>query len=168
MELVIGSGNPAKIAAVNDVFTEDEVFSRDVPSLVSSQPFSDEETRKGAINRAAGSLKANSADIGIGLEGGVMYVEDDLYLCNWGALITRDHVSFTAAGARILLPKEIEHELKIGNELGDVMDGYAKRENVRKKEGAVGIFTNDRISRKAMFAHVVKLLHGQWEYWQQG
>ncbi|HLS09420.1 DUF84 family protein [Lentibacillus sp.] len=167
MNIVIGSKNPAKIAAVKDVFTQDVVGSAGAPSLVRDQPFSDTETRQGAINRAVGSLKTVSADIGIGLEGGVMYVDDRLYLCNWGALITNDNEIFTASGARILLPPEIEDELKKGIELGDVMDAYAKRQDVRKKEGAIGIFTNDRISRKTMFVHVVKLLHGQWEYWKQ-
>ncbi|SFD61786.1 inosine/xanthosine triphosphatase [Lentibacillus persicus] len=167
MRIVIGSGNPAKIAAVKAVFTKDEVSPADVPSLVRSQPFSDQETREGAINRAAGSLKTVPADLSIGLEGGVMYVGEDLYLCNWGSLITRENTRFTAAGARVLLPKEIEQELLKGVELGDIMDGYAKRKNVRKKEGAIGIFTNDRISRQDMFTHVVKLLHGQWEYWQR-
>lgn len=168
MDVVIGSKNPAKIAAVKEVFSSDNVLAAGAPSLVSDQPFSDAETRQGAINRAAGSLKAVSADIGIGLEGGVMYVDGKLYLCNWGALVTSNDVMHTGSGARVLLPSEIEAELRQGMELGCVIDDYAKREDVRKKEGAIGIFTNDRISRKTMFAHVVKLLYGQWEYWQQG
>ncbi|WP_010532344.1 DUF84 family protein [Lentibacillus jeotgali] len=167
MKIAIGSKNPAKIGAVQDVFAYDEVISTDASSQVSKQPFSDTETRQGAINRAAGSLQATSGDIGIGLEGGVMYVDDALYLCNWGALMTIDDVIFTGSGARILLPKEIDDELKKGLELGDVMDNYAKRKDVRQKEGAIGIFTNNRISRKEMFVHAVKLLHGQWAYWQE-
>src|SRR5699024_8922648 len=50
-------------------------------------------------------------------------------------------------------------------ELGDMMDSYAHKQAVRNNEGAIGIFTNDLISRKDMFVHVVKLLRGQWEYW---
>jgi|SRR5699024_969782 len=167
MKIAIGSKNPAKIEAVQDMFARDEIISADASSKVSDQPFSDTETRQGAVNRAAGSLQAVSADIGIGLEGGVMYVDDKLYLCNWGALVTSDNVIFTGSGARVLLPKEIDNELKKGVELGDVMDDYAKRKDVRKKEGAIGIFTNDQISRKEMFVHVIKLLHGQLVYWQQ-
>lgn len=167
MNVVIGSKNPAKIAAVKDVFTEAAVTARDAPSLVSDQPFSDVETRQGAVNRASHSLKVASAAIGIGLEGGVMYVDDELYLCNWGALITRDKAIFTASGARILLPAGIECELKKEIELGDVMDAHARRRDVRKKEGAIGIFTNDHISRKEMFVHVVRMLRGQWEYAQK-
>src|SRR5699024_5648946 len=101
----------------------------------------------------------------IGLEGGVMYIGDQLYLCNWGALATSCNKVFTASGARILLPEEIAKQLKAGSELGDLMDDYALKKEVSKREGAIGIFTNDLITRKEMFAHVVKLLKGQLEYW---
>ncbi|WP_085991652.1 DUF84 family protein [Oceanobacillus senegalensis] len=167
MKIVIGSKNPTKINAVEEVFPELEVSSKDVPSKVAAQPFSDEETRHGAINRAKQCKDISKGTIGIGLEGGVMYVEDELYLCNWGALVTEDEQIFTASGARIKLPKEIDEQLKRGLELGDIMDDYAKRENVRKNEGTIGIFTNDLVSRKNMFQHVVKLLRGQWEYWEK-
>lgn len=165
MNIVIGSKNPTKIKAVEEVFPEAYISSKDVSSKVSAQPFSDEETKEGAINRA--KQCATKDTIGIGLEGGVMYVRDELYLCNWGALVSEDNQVYTASGARILLPREINESLKSGKELGDIMDVYAKREGVRNKEGAIGIFTNDLISRSEMFTHVVKLLRGQWEYWNR-
>ncbi|MFD1851083.1 DUF84 family protein [Oceanobacillus bengalensis] len=165
MNIVIGSKNPTKINAVSNIFKEANVASLDVPSRVSAQPFSDEETREGAINRAMQCALSTKGFIGIGLEGGVMYVGDRLYLCNWGALVTEDEKVFTASGARIVLPSEIDEALRTGKELGLIMDNYAKRQEVRKKEGAIGIFTNDLITREEMFTHVVKLLRGQWEYW---
>ena len=165
MNIVIGSKNPTKILAVTDVFLDADITSLDAESGVSSQPFSDEETKQGAINRAKRCAESKSGTFGIGLEGGVMYVDNQLYLCNWGALVTPDGRIITGSGARILLPVEIEAGLKEGKELGDLMDGYARRKEVRKKEGAIGIFTNDLVSRKEMFSHVVKLLRGQWEYW---
>ncbi|GGK06657.1 NTPase [Lentibacillus kapialis] len=167
MKISIGSKNPSKIGAVKSIFACDEVISMNVPSQVSNQPFSDSETKEGAIHRATGSLTASSSDIGIGLEGGVMNVDDKLYLCNWGALVTRDDIIFTGSGARVLLPEKIGAELQKGIELGDVMDDYAHKKHIRKKEGAIGILTNNQVSRKEMFIHVVKLLYGQWEYWKQ-
>ncbi|WP_249872042.1 DUF84 family protein [Oceanobacillus saliphilus] len=165
MHIVVGSKNPTKIEAVKDIFPEAEVTSLEVESGVRPQPFSDEETKQGAINRAMDCMKSEENAIGIGLEGGVMYVGQPLYLCNWGALVTPDGHIFTGSGARIVLPAEIEEGLKDGKELGDLMDGYAKKQEVRKNEGAIGIFTNDLVSRQEMFSHVVKLLRGQWEYW---
>jgi len=164
MKIIIGSKNPTKIKAVKDIFLNDEVISLDVPSHVSVQPYSDEETMEGAINRA----KQCSTDeaIGIGLEGGVMYIQNQLFLCNWGALVTPNHNVYTASGARIPLPDEIDVQLKAGFELGDLMDIYAMKKEVRNNEGAIGIFTNEQVSRHDMFAHVVKLLRGQWAYHQ--
>ncbi|MFC0300945.1 DUF84 family protein [Virgibacillus soli] len=167
MKIIIGSKNPAKMEAVKTVFSDAVVEADSVPSDVSAQPFSDEETREGAINRAKACSKRHENTIGIGLEGGVMYVGKQLFLCNWGALVTEEGNVFTASGARIALPTEIEEQLKFGTELGDVMDAYAKKQDVRKKEGAIGIFTNDLVSRSDMFVHVVQLLRGQWEYWNK-
>ncbi|MFD2046367.1 DUF84 family protein [Ornithinibacillus salinisoli] len=165
MKVIIGSKNPTKVQAVKEIFPTYEVHALDIPSHVSSQPYTDEETRLGAINRATQCVNQDSDAVGIGLEGGVMYVENQLFLCNWGALVTPTNQIFTASGARILLPIEIDEQLKAGNELGDIMDDYANRKGVRHNEGAIGVFTNDLITRQEMFMHVVKLLRGQLEYW---
>lgn len=165
MELIIGSKNPAKINAVEVIFPSHQVIAMDVPSNVAAQPMSDEETRQGAINRAQQCMQAASHSIGIGLEGGVMHIDNQLYICNWGALVTQNGTVYTASGARIALPEAFVAQLNNGVELGSLMDDYADKQNVRQKEGAVGIFTNDLVSRQEMFVHVVKLLRGQWEYW---
>ncbi|API90878.1 MULTISPECIES: DUF84 family protein [Virgibacillus] len=163
MKIVIGSMNKAKIQAVKEVFPEAVIVTEDADSGVSAQPFSDEETRQGAINRALSCLDTQDATFGIGLEGGVMFIGNQLYLCNWGALAFSDQL-YTASGARIALPHEITEQLIQGRELGDVMDEFAKRKQVRQQEGAVGIFTSERISRRSMFRHVMELLRGQWEF----
>lgn len=165
MKIVIGSKNTAKIEAVQDVFASDEVISLEAPSKVNAQPFSDTETRDGAVNRATLCVKEMPKSIGIGLEGGVMEIGDQLFVCNWGALMTPDGQTYTASGARIPLPPEISEDLYRGFELGDVMDRYTEKNHVREKEGAVGVFTNEHVGRREMFTHVVKLLRGQYAYW---
>ncbi|QTN00119.1 DUF84 family protein [Sediminibacillus dalangtanensis] len=167
MKIYVGSMNPAKIKAVKKVFPEDEVVEIDVASKVSLQPFSDEETMEGAVNRARECASMNPDSIGIGLEGGVMELNEELYLCNWGALISENGKTFLASGARIPLPPEVAAQLEKGIELGEVMDEYAQRQDVRKKEGAIGIFTNELVSREEMFTHVMKLLKGQYQFQQQ-
>ncbi|PLR98183.1 DUF84 family protein [Bacillus sp. T33-2] len=166
MLIAIGSNNPAKILAAESAFKtyQCKVVPVDAPSGVSAQPFSDEETIKGAVNRAFGAAGLLDAQIGIGLEGGVHQTESGLFLCNWGALAARGMEPIIAGGARILLPKEVSDRLLNGEELGPVMDDYAKKQNVRKNEGAVGIFTNGAVNRAEMFTHVMKLLVGQYEY----
>ncbi|WP_035509847.1 DUF84 family protein [Halobacillus karajensis] len=164
MKIYVGSQNPTKIESVKSVFPEMEAIGIEVESKVAAQPFSDEETLEGAINRARECASHNKAYLGIGLEGGVMEIDDDLYLCNWGALVDNKENIYTASGARILLPEEIKRDLEKGKELGDVMDEFTKKHDVRKNEGAIGIFTNGAIQREEMFTHVVKLLKGQWTY----
>ncbi|WP_284036175.1 DUF84 family protein [Neobacillus sp. 114] len=169
MKIIIGSKNPTKITAVKNSFQhmEAEFISLDVHSGVSEQPFSDEETIKGAINRAKGALEQGNGDIGIGLEGGVHETNHGLLLCNWGALATLDMEPIVAGGARFLLPEEVAVRLRAGEELGPVMEDYAKKKNVSKQEGAVGVFTNGMVNRAEMFTHVMKLLVGQFTYQQK-
>ncbi len=100
--------------------------------MLSEQPFSDDETIRGAINRANGALEKGNGDIGIGLEGGVQETEHGLLLCNWGALVSIETEPIIAGGARFLLPEAIAGRLRAGEELGPVMEDYAKKENVRK------------------------------------
>lgn len=166
MKIIIGSKNPAKIKAVQDVFQKygAEYMTLDIPSGVNNQPFSDEETIKGAINRAYRALEAGNGDIGIGLEGGVQDTEFGLFLCNWGALAEKGKPPIIAGGARILLPDAVAAKLAAGEELGPVMDVFTNKNDIRKKEGAIGVFTDGEISRSDMFSHVMKLLIGQFEY----
>ncbi|UOQ47104.1 DUF84 family protein [Gracilibacillus caseinilyticus] len=164
MKIVTGTFNQAKMNAVKDVFSEAEVIGADVDSKVDSQPKSDEETLAGAINRAKASRLYIEDGYGVGLEGGVMPISDQLYLCNWGALVTPDHQLFVASGARIPLPDVIAEAVMNGGELGHVMKEWTKMQNIRHHQGAIGIFTNEWVSRKEMFSHVVKLLAGQLAY----
>ncbi|MBM6616398.1 DUF84 family protein [Bacillus suaedaesalsae] len=162
--IAIGSKNFAKVEAVRAIFKNDGIVSVSVPSDVSDQPFSDEETMKGALNRANNALREAKTTIGIGLEGGVLQMENGIYLCNWGALVDESGYCAVASGAKIKLPNEIGEELLKGRELGPIMDDFAKMKNVRKLEGAVGVLTNGIINRKEMFEHIVKLLRGQYEF----
>ncbi|MDC3415801.1 DUF84 family protein [Aquibacillus salsiterrae] len=164
MQIFIGSKNPTKIKAVENEFPLFEIEAVDVSSKVSLQPFSDEETLEGAINRAKECATLAKGAIGIGLEGGVTEMESGLFLCNWGALVDEHGELYMASGARILLPNEVSSKLEKGIELGEIMDDYAKKKDVRKNEGAIGIFTNQLVGREEMFTHVMRLLRGQYEY----
>lgn len=167
MKVVIGSLNETKVHAVKEVFQEAEVIAETVPSGVSKQPIGDEETKTGAVNRARNASKLHRNSIGIGLEGGVMLLENDLFLCNWGALVTSDGKTYTASGARIKLPEKFKGDIDKGYELSQIMNEYTNQTNIRYRQGAIGIFTNGRMFRKDMFSHVIVLLRGQMEYWSK-
>ncbi|PYZ93795.1 inosine/xanthosine triphosphatase [Salipaludibacillus keqinensis] len=162
--LYVGSENPAKIASVKAVFGQEYVIKGvNAPSSVSSQPFSDRETKEGALNRANFLIHDQQAELAIGLEGGVMTIDDELFLCNWGALVSKDKHLFVASGARIPLPKSIARMVQEGKELGDAMDSWLNERDVRKGQGAVGIFTAGNVNRAEMFIHINKLLFGQYK-----
>ncbi len=165
---MVGSMNPAKLEAVKSVLDKEySVQGMTVPSHVSAQPMTDVETKEGAMNRAYFLVKEAGADIGIGLEGGVIEEGDEMYLCNWGALATREGRVFIGGGARIPLPAGLAKKVRRGRELGDVIDAYTGLTDVRKGDGTVGILTSGLVSRADMFSHVVKLVYGQYLFHKQ-
>lgn len=165
LKVAIGSKNPAKVHAVRESYgSAAEIIEVEAPSGVSDQPFSDEETIEGAVNRAGSCLKQSDAAIGIGLEGGVVQTKYGLFVCNWGALADRKGDILIAGGARVPLPDQIAKRLIAGEELGPVMDDFTQKEDIRKKEGAIGVFTNERITRAEMFRHIMNMLIGQYEF----
>ncbi|MEG0472196.1 MAG: DUF84 family protein [Solibacillus sp.] len=168
MKIAIGTKNLAKVGAVEAIVSQyflDVQFEHvAVASEVSVQPFSNEETRRGAINRARNALLATYADVSFGLEGGVEEIDGIMYCCNWGAVALKDGTILSSSGAQIALPEKIAIELRTGKELGPVMDVFTNEENIRQHAGAIGIFTNGLIDRKEMFEHIVKLLIGQILY----
>ena len=88
IKAIVGSKNPVKIEAVRNAFSKYfkniEIIGLNVGSGVSNQPKSDEETIGGAKNRATQCLtKDNEADFGIGIEGGLEYIENNLYAFAW-------------------------------------------------------------------------------------
>ena len=169
MKIAIGTTNRAKVGAVREalqpLYPQAEFIEISVPSGVADQPFSDEETRQGAMNRAQTALEKTGAHIAFGLEGGVRELDEELYCCNWGAVATRTR-TYTSSGAQFLLPKEVAQPVRNGQELGPVMDAYTKTRDTRHGSGAVGVFTNGLVDRKEMFVHIVQLLIGQVQYYE--
>lgn len=164
--IAVGSTNPVKVQAVRHVFQQEggSVQGVEADSGVSAQPFSDEETKAGAVHRARECLRSNSVSIGIGIEGGVLETEEGMLSVNWGALIDGAGRQVVASGGRYPLPEEIAKGLRGGKELGELIDVFTARHDVRKKEGAVGIFTNGLVTRNELYVHLVRLLAGQYEF----
>ncbi|PWA09484.1 DUF84 domain-containing protein [Pueribacillus theae] len=169
MNVAVGSKNRAKLLAVERIASDMgmNVFVHPVPSGVSPQPLSDNETKEGALNRARGALQHPKCSIGIGLEGGVDKLENQWFVCNWGALVDAGGIEIVSSGARFLLPKAVCCELVKGKELSTVMDEFAGKKNIGQSEGAVGIFTNGLVTRSEMYEHLVKILFGQYLFYKK-
>ena len=154
MKIAIGSTNPTKVEAARraaaKVWPEGEVVAVAIPSGVGEQPMSDDETIRGAVNRARAALAAvDDAQIGMGVEGGVQDTPHGLFVGGWAAVVDRNGCLGIGAGGRVLLPESIATRIRRGEELGPVMDDFSGRRNVKHEEGAIGIFTAGLIERTA-------------------
>ena len=121
--IAVGSKNPVKIQSAINGFEamfptiKFSVQSFDVPSGVSDQPMSDEETRRGATNRAK-SLKsvAPAADYFVGIEGGIEVIDNTFFANAWIVILdSNEKVAQGRSGSFALPPKEISKVFPIAN-----------------------------------------------------
>ncbi len=158
MKIAVGSTNPVKINAVKrtfkKVFGNVEVVGIKVDSHVSNQPFH-EDVMKGAINRAKDALKLTNADFGVGIEGGVTKFGKKWYNLGFVAIINKHGKLGTGTSGWFECPPKILKKLKEGEELGDVIDKIVGKKNVKRKEGAIGIFTMGMVTRTKLYEHGV-------------
>lgn len=138
MDVAVGSENPVKRRAVEQVFESATIETRRVDSGVSEQPIGHAETIAGAKTRARESFGTNVA-FGVGLEGGVAEFSstadrstngiegegfdgvDGLFLIMWAAIADGKRIE-TGAGPSVRLPDSIAREVISGAELGPLID----------------------------------------------
>lgn len=161
MKVVVGSKNPVKIRAVENIvkkiWPEAEIISVDTESGVSVQPRSDEECILGATNRAKAALKQEAADFGVGIEGGTSSTKYGMFLTGWTVVISKDGRIGLGSGSRLMLPKAIEDRINQGGELGPEMDKLAGTNNIKHKEGAVGLLTKGLVDRE--MGHAISVVN---------
>ncbi|MGL4522088.1 MAG: DUF84 family protein [Bacilli bacterium] len=163
--LAVGTKNKPKNDAVCTVFSPDyTLISLDVPSGVAAQPLGDEETKKGAYNRAVAAKRESGAYCGIGLEGGVAKTKEGLFLTSWACFVDNNETPYYAGTYAVSLPSDWWEELQQGTELHVLVERYTNQLGVSQKEGAVGIFSAGRITRTELFAHLCALVRGAYEH----
>jgi len=166
--VVVGSENPVKIEAVRAVLarctTNVVVHGVAAPSGVPDQPWGDHETRAGALTRAQAALAFDpSADLGIGLEGGVVREADgSVRTCAWAAIIDRSGITSTGGSLAMPLPPAVVTLLDRGVELGHAMDEIVRTINVKHGRGAVGVLTGNLITRQQAYEPLVTYALARW------
>lgn len=161
--IVVASTNPVKMNAALDGFIrmfpneQWEVSGVKVESGVADQPMSDEETRRGAINRAENASKEKDADFWVGLEGGAEDHDGEMRACAWIAVKSKEGKTGTGRTGTFILPAKVRELVMQGMELGTADDMVFQRTNSKQSNGAVGILTGDVISRTAEYANAVIL-----------
>jgi len=157
MKVAVGSTNPVKIQSVKEVFNE--VFGKEVEivsvkadSRVSNQPFK-EDIIQGSVNRAKNALKLTDADFGVGIESGVMKFGEKWYNLGFIAIIDKKGNMGTGTSGWFECPSGVLKELENGKELGQVISAMTGIVDVQRQEGAIGIFTKGKVTRKELYKH---------------
>lgn len=158
--IAVGSTNPVKCGAVRVVLSalapRARVEGVAVASGVPDQPFGDEETIRGALTRAAAAREALGAELGVGIEGGVVAMDDgSVRTCAWAAVVTRDGREGVGGSLAMRLPERIAALVRGGLELGHAMDRVTGERDVKHGAGAVGILTAGLVSRQDAYEVLV-------------
>ncbi len=163
MQIIIASKNPVKIQAVQtgfqQVFPEAgiEILPVTVNSGVSDQPMTDEETYRGAFNRAGNAREQYpDADYHVGIEGGISVSGENTETFAW-IVIMSEKVTGRARTTTFQLPSRVIKLIEKGYELGDANDLVFKKHNSKQKNGAVGLLTNDIVTRTDLYVQAVVL-----------
>lgn len=158
--VAVGSTNPVKIGAaravlerlVPQVIVEGVVVESGVPD----QPWGDDETIRGALTRARAARDAVDADLGVGIEGGVIDTRDGrVRTCAWAAVVTRDGRSGVGGSLSLELPPPVAELVRGGMELGHAMDAVTGERDVKRGVGAVGILTRGLVTRSQAYEYIV-------------
>jgi inosine/xanthosine triphosphatase len=158
--ICVGSGNPAKLQPVREVaqklFDAVEVEGVEIPSGVSPQPKSDEETLRGALARAQGALLSGEADYGVGIEGGIANLGGMWFGFTWVVVLDRRGRAGIACSARFALPPAVADGIAAGGEMSNVVDGLVGTECIGRKEGLMGLLSDGHVTRSD---GIVQALH---------
>lgn len=170
--IAVGSTNPVKLAAARAIVTRlvpsVTVEAIAVASGVPDQPFGDEETIRGAAERARAARERLDADFGIGIEGGVVEMADGhMRTCAWAAVISRQGRRGIGGSLAMPLPDSAAELIRGGMELGHAMDRLTGETNTKHKGGAVAILTAGLVDRQAAYEVLVAyacapFLDGSW------
>ncbi|MGC8780063.1 MAG: inosine/xanthosine triphosphatase [Anaerolineae bacterium] len=164
MRALVGSCNPTKIAAVQDVFGrcfgQVEAIGIEVASGVSAQPMGMEETFLGAENRVRGLLRLNAeqqwnAQFCVGIEGGVAHLHGRWFA--FGVICIADAQGRLGYGvtSHFELPDPVAARLATGAELGEIMDELSGQRHTRLEGGAIGYLSHGQLGRRGLAAQGV-------------
>ena len=158
--IAVGSTNPVKVSAVRAVLAplapRARVDSVAVASTVSDQPVGDDETIRGALARASAAREALGAELGVGIEGGVVEQPDGgMRTCAWAVVVDAHGRSGVGGSLAMPLPRRVAQMIREGLELGHAMDQLVGAHDTKRGKGAVGILTADLVDRQRAYEVLV-------------
>lgn len=163
-KIIIASKNPVKIETVKIGFAKmfpDERFTTDGVSAASGvpdQPMGEEETLKGAENRAENVSKiSEDADYWIGIEGGLKETAKGMEAFAWIVVKSKNGTVGRGRTGSFFIPEKVAKLVHEGKELGVADDIVFGLKNSKQSNGAVGILTNDILTRTSFYESAVIL-----------
>lgn len=175
----VGSRNAAKIEAarlaVRAYAPAASVCGSDVGSGVAEQPVGLEEIRRGAANRARAARAVDGACLGVGIEDGLVRLDDALVLNVGCAVVTdggREGVGLSSAFA--YPPEACGPAFEQGEPVGELFDalwragkGEALAAPSGRGEGNIGLLSGGVLPRSEYGRHAVlcallPFLHPDW------
>jgi inosine/xanthosine triphosphatase len=163
MRVLVGSRNPTKIGAVQDIFDRcfggAEVIGIEVASGVAGQPVGD-ETFTGAENRARTLVRLNAeqglaARYCVGIEGGITALHGRWFAFGTVCIADADGRLGFGVTSHFELPDQIAIALADGTELGSVIDELTGLQDTRLGGGAIGHLSQGRLDRRGLAAQGV-------------
>lgn len=158
----MASRNPVKLRAVEAAFRQvfpDEpldIESTAVTSGVGDQPMSDDETRRGARNRALNARQARpDARFWVGLEGGIEAVGGSLMAFAWMSILGLGNAVGEARTVTLPLPPAVRTLVDAGLELGEANDRVFSTVNSKEQGGAFGLLTNGLYTRESVYTEAL-------------
>jgi inosine/xanthosine triphosphatase len=157
MKINVGSKNEVKVSAVREAIQDydflagAEVVGMEVASEVAEQPKTRDETMKGAMNRARKAFK--DCDYSVGIEAGLMKVPNtktDYMNATVCAIYDGKGYHLGMASAFEYPPEVTKLVFKEGLDINEAFYKVGLTENpkIGSAEGAIGILTKGRITRK--------------------
>lgn len=157
--IAVGSKNRVKIAAVDSVLTRAgwnvTVTGIEVPSGVPGQPMGNEETIRGARQRAIAARRQLDADLGVGIEGGCVENEHGMSTCAWVVVVDRNDRASVGGSLHMPLPKRVADLVRQGVELGHAIDRISGELDTKQGAGAVGFLTAGLVDRQRAYEPLV-------------
>lgn len=160
ISVAVGSKNPTKVLAVKevfeDVFKHVDIVDLRVESMVSRQPLNIDIIH-GAHNRAKRAMELADTDYGVGIEAGLFNLGDRWYNLGFVVIINRWGELGTGTSGWFECPQQIVDEIIQGRELANVIDELSGTEDTRSNQGAIGLLTENRITRQDLYMHGVSM-----------
>jgi inosine/xanthosine triphosphatase len=161
MKIAVGTTNRLKLEAVRQGFEKSvsnaEIVGHPIASGIADQPMGLEETLKGATNRAEGALKADkNADLGVGLEAGLIRVEDHLVDIGCVCILERSGIRGYALSQGFFIPREVKELIESGKEMAIAVSEAYDKDTVNERDCS-GVITDGALPAILLYRQAVEL-----------